>query len=330
MSVLVAEARKVPAFLRRDFLTMLSYRVAFVGDLLAIAVQAVMFGFIAELVDPSALPVYNGVSTGYFEFVMIGVVIVTVSGLLLQKVSTAIREEQLMGTLEALLVTPTSPTTVQAGSAAFDLFFIPIRMAVLLLVVAVAFGLGFAPSGVVPSLVLLMCFVPFVWGLGLVAAAVIVTFRRGGGVIGFFMSVLGLASGAFFPLALLPAWAQTIAEANPVAIVMEGTREALIGGAGWDGVGTAVAVLLPLSAVALFAGMAGLPRRARARASARDAGALLTCGTGSTTCSRRRRTRRRCGSIASSCSRRGAAARTAWTSARWRRMRRRPRSATSR
>ena len=264
MSVLVAEARKVPAFLRRDFLTMLSYRVAFVGDLLAIAVQAVMFGFIAKLVDPSALPVYNGVSTGYFEFVMIGVVIVTVSGLLLQKVSTAIREEQLMGTLEALLVTPTSPTTVQAGSAAFDLFFIPIRMAVLLLVVAVAFGLGFAPSGVVPSLVLLMCFVPFVWGLGLVAAAVIVTFRRGGGVIGFFMSVLGLASGAFFPLALLPAWAQTIAEANPVAIVMEGTREALIGGAGWDGVGTAVVVLLPLSAAALFAGMAAF-RAALAR-----------------------------------------------------------------
>ena len=256
MSVLVAEARKVPAFLRRDFLTMLSYRVAFVGDLLAIAVQAVMFGFIAELVDPSALPVYNGVSTGYFEFVMIGVVIVTVSGLLLQKVSTAIREEQLMGTLEALLVTPTSPTTVQAGSAAFDVFFIPIRMAVLLVVVAVTFGLGMAPSGIAPSLVLLMCFVPFVWGLGLVTAAVIVTFRRGGGVIGFFMSILGLASGAFFPLALLPGWVQTIAEANPVAIVMEGTREALIGGAGWEGVGTAVAVLLPLSAVALFAGMA--------------------------------------------------------------------------
>ena len=36
MSVLVAEAHKVRAFVRRDFLTMLSYRVAFVSDLLAI------------------------------------------------------------------------------------------------------------------------------------------------------------------------------------------------------------------------------------------------------------------------------------------------------
>jgi ABC-2 type transport system permease protein len=264
VSVLVAEARKVPAFLRRDLLTMLSYRVAFVGDLLAIGMQAVMFGFVAELVDPSTLPAYNGVQTGYFEFVMIGVVIATVSGLLLQRVSTAIRDEQMMGTLEALLVTPTSPTTVQSGSVAFDLLFVPVRMAVLLTAVAVTLGLGFQASGILPSLVLLACFVPFVWGLGLMAAAAIVTFRRGGGLIGFAMSVLGLASGAFFPLTLLPGWIQTVAEANPVAIVMEGTREALIGGSGWDGIATSALVLLPLSAAALFAGVAAF-RAALAR-----------------------------------------------------------------
>ncbi len=255
MSVLVAEARKVPAFLRRDLLTLLSYRAAFVGDLLAIAVPAVMFGFFAKLVEPSALPTYNGVATGYFEFVMIGVIIATVSGLLLAKVSTAIRQEQLMGTLEALLVTPTSPTTVQIGSAAFDLLFVPVRMAVLLLVVSLTAGLDFAPSGILPSLVLLMCFVPFVWGLGLLAAAAIVTFRRGGGVIGIGMSVLGLASGAFFPLALLPRWIQTLSEANPMAITMEGTRDALIGGSGWHGLAGVLVVLVPLSVAALGAGV---------------------------------------------------------------------------
>ena len=255
MSVLVSEVRKVPAFLRRDLLTMLSYRAAFVGDVMAIAVQAIMFAFVAKLIDPSALPSYNGVETGYFEFVMIGVVIATVSGLLLQRVSMAIRQEQMIGTLEALLVTPTSPTTVQVGSAVYDMLFVPIRMAALLFAVAVAFGLDFAAGGVLPSLVLLMCFVPFVWGLGLVAAAVIVTFRRGGGVIGVAMGLLGLASGAFFPLALLPAWIQTVAEANPVAIAMEGTREALIGGSGWEGIGAAAVVLVPLSAAALVAGV---------------------------------------------------------------------------
>ena len=256
MTVLVAEVRKVPAFLRRDLLVMLSYRVAFVSDILAIAVQAAMFGFVAQLVDPSALPAYNGVQTGYFEFVMVGVVIATVAGLLLQKVSTAIRQEQMIGTLEALLVTPTSPTTVQAGSVAFDLLFVPFRMAALLLAVALTLGLGFQLSGVLPSFALLIAFVPFVWGLGLMAAAAIVTFRRGGGVVGLAMSLLGLVSGAFFPLTLLPIWLQGLAEANPVAITMEGTREALIGGAGWEGVGSALLVLVPLSCLALVGGIA--------------------------------------------------------------------------
>lgn len=255
MSVLVAETQKISAFLRRDLLIMLSYRAAFVGDLFAIAVQALTFGFIAKLVDPSALPTYNGVQAGDFEFVMIGVVIATVSGLMLQKVSMAIREEQMIGTLEALLVTPTHPTTVQAGSAAFDLLFVPVRMALLLLVVALTLGLDFQADGVLPSLVLLMCFVPFVWGLGLIAAGAVVTFRRGGGVIGIAMAGLGLASGAFFPLALLPGWVQTIAEANPVAIAIEGIREALIGGTGWSGIGASVLVLVPLSALSVFAGV---------------------------------------------------------------------------
>jgi ABC-2 type transport system permease protein len=264
MTALVAEARKIPAFMRRDLLIMLSYRVAFASDLLFIAIQAVMFGFVAELIDPGKLPTYGGVPASYFDWVMIGVVITTVSGLLLQRVSTAIRQEQMIGTLEALLVTPTSPTTVQAGSVAFDLAFIPIRMGLLLLAVTLTLGLGFEPSGVLPSLVLLATFVPFVWGLGLMTAAAIVTFRRGTGVLGVTMSVLGLASGAFFPLTLLPAWIQAIAEANPVAIAMEGTREALIGGVGWSAIGSEVIALAVFSVVALFAGVAAF-RAALAR-----------------------------------------------------------------
>ena len=255
MSVLVAEARKVPAFMRRDLLVMLSYRVAFVSDLFYIGVQAVMFGFVAKLIDPAKLPSYGGVPASYFDFVMIGVVITTVSGLLLQRVAMAIRQEQMIGTLEALLVTPTSPTTVQAGSVAFDLLFIPIRMGLLLVAVAVTLGLGFEPSGILPSLVLLAAFVPFVWGLGLITAAAIVTFRRGSGVLGVVMSVLGLASGAFFPLDLLPNWLQVLAEANPVAIAMEGTREALIGGVGWSAIGSEAALLVVLSGIALAAGL---------------------------------------------------------------------------
>jgi ABC-type polysaccharide/polyol phosphate export permease len=69
------------------------------------------------------------------------------------------------------------------------------------------------------------------------------------------MATLGLVSGAFFPLALLPIWLQRLAEANPVAIVMEGTREALIGGGDWGSVGTDLLILVPLAICAMCAGI---------------------------------------------------------------------------
>jgi ABC-2 type transport system permease protein len=264
VSAFVAEARKLPAFLRRDALVMISYRAAFVSDLVFVGVQAIVFSFLARMVDPAQLPTYGGTVATYMQFVMVGVVVSTVSMLLLQRVASAMRSEQLMGTLEALLTSPTSPATIQAGSVALDLMLIPARMAALLVLVAVTFGLDFRLAGVVPAVAVFAAFLPFVWGLGLMAAASVLTFRRGGGLAAAVMSGLALASGAFFPLALLPGWIQTLSQVNPVALALDGIREALIGGAGWSDVGPDILVILPLSALAVVVGAAAF-RAALAR-----------------------------------------------------------------
>jgi ABC-2 type transport system permease protein len=251
----VAETAKLPAFIRRDWLIMLSYRAAFVADVVGIAIQAVLFAFIEQLVDPSTMPTYGGTRAGYLEFAVIGVVISLVTGLMLSRVATAVRQEQMIGTFEALLTTPTAPTTVQAGSVAFDLLFIPFRMAILLLAVALSFGLSFHWDGALPSAVALAGYVPFVWGLGLISGAAMVTFRRGAGLLAAGVGALGIASGAFFPLALLPDWLEGSAELNPVAIAMETVREALIGGAGWAALPGQAVMLVPMSLAALAAGV---------------------------------------------------------------------------
>jgi ABC-2 type transport system permease protein len=253
-ATVVAETRKLSAFIRRDVFVMLSYRVAFLSDLVFIGVQAVVFSFLAKMVDPAQLPTYQGKVATYLEFVMIGVVISTVSSLLLQRVATAMRQEQMMGTLEALLTSPTSPATTQVGSIALDLLLIPARMAALLVLVALTFGLDFQLDGVVQAAAVFAAFVPFVWGLGLVAAASTLTFRRGGGLAAAGMSGIALVSGAFFPLALLPGWIQALAAVNPVAIALEGIRESLIGGAGWSALGPDVLLLIPLSGLAVAVG----------------------------------------------------------------------------
>lgn len=253
---LAGEARKLPAFVRRDFLVAWSYRMSFVTDLVNLVGQALLFYFVGLMVDESVLPTYGGTEVTYLEFASIGMVLGLFVQFGLGRVANAVRSEQLMGTLESLLTSPTASPTIQVGSIAFDLLYLPIRLAVFLTALALAFGLHIRLDGVLPALAVLAAFLPFIWGLGVASAGLILTFRRGGGVIGMGVVALGLISGAYFPLELLPSWLETAAAVNPIALAIDGMRETLLGGGGWGAVTPAVAVLLPLSVLSLLLGVA--------------------------------------------------------------------------
>jgi ABC-2 type transport system permease protein len=253
---LAREVAKLPAFLRRDLLVAWSYRVAFFSDALSLVGLMLVFFFIGKLVDPSELPAYGGVHPSYLEFVTIGIVLNAFVQVALVRMGEALRAEQMIGTLEALLATPTAAATIQLGSAAFHLVYMPLRLVLFLAFMTLAVGIDLEPSGALPSLVLLLAFLPFVWGIGLAAAAAVLVFRRGGGVIALGTLLLGLASGAFFPLTLLPAWVEEAARYNPLAIAIDGFRDALLGGTGWTGVGHDVLLLMPLSIASVAAGSA--------------------------------------------------------------------------
>ncbi len=127
-------------------------------------------------------------------------------------------------------------------------------MTILLAMLALLFGLGLQLDGVPQALVILIFFMPFVWGLGVLAAAITLTFRRGAGIVGLGVAALTLVSGLYFPVGLLPGWLTTAAEANPVAISAQALREALLGGADWSTVAPDILILAPLSVVSFLVG----------------------------------------------------------------------------
>src|SRR2546430_8856885 len=57
--------------------------------------------------------------------------------------------------------------------------------------------------------------IPFVWGLGLISAAAVVAFRRGSSLVGVGGILLGTASSAYFPVAVLPGSLRVLARFNP-------------------------------------------------------------------------------------------------------------------
>jgi ABC-type polysaccharide/polyol phosphate export permease len=249
-----AELPKLAAFLRRDALVAWSYRASLLSEWAMLGLQAVMFYFVGRMVNVETLPAYGGVRASYLEFAAVGIALGAFLQLSLGRVATGIRSEQMMGTLESLMMTPTAPSTIQAGTVVYDLVYIPVRTAIFLGVVAVAFGLHFEPSGFLPAALVLLAFVPFAWGLGVASAAAVTTFKRGEGVAGILVAALTLVSGAYIPLAVFPHWVMRAATANPITLAVNGMRAPLITGS-WTGVAHALVILVPTSAATLAVGI---------------------------------------------------------------------------
>jgi ABC-2 type transport system permease protein len=255
MGALATESRKLSAFLRRDILVAWSYRLSFISDWINLLVQVVVFNFVGKLIDPTVVARLGyGADVSYLEFAAIGIALSSFMAIALGRVNTVIRQEQVQGTLESLLLTPTAFTTIQMGSVVYDIVYVPIRTLIFLGLTTLAFGAGYDWSGLGPALGILLVYIPFVWGIGIVAAAWTLTFKRGTGVVGLLTTAITLMSGAYFPIDVLPTWLQPFAKILPMTIAMEGIRDAMLANAGWAEALPVIGVVAPCAVVSLVLG----------------------------------------------------------------------------
>jgi len=253
----VQDVRKLPAFFRRDFLTLWSYRLGFFSDWVNLAIQVLILSFVGRLVDVDRLPAFGSIRPTYVEFAAVGIAISSLLQANLARVTSAIRGEQLMGTLEFLFLTPTAPVTVLLGSVVYDMIYVPLRTFVLLILLTVVLDVRFSLAALPSVAVVLVAFLPFLWGVSWISAAGVLTFRRGSGIAGLGGALLVLTSGSYFPVTLLPSWLQAIARVNPITLAVDATREALLGGSTVGGVADAISIL-PVALAALGLGVIAL------------------------------------------------------------------------
>jgi ABC-2 type transport system permease protein len=250
------DTSKVPAFFRRDLLSLFSYRVAYLTDWINLIVQVVLFYFLSQLVPPDRLPTYGGKQVSYLAYVTVALTLTAFVQASLGRLIAAIRNEQLMGTLEALLVMPLSPEMLQLGSVLYDLIYVPLRTLVFLTLVAVLFGVHYNVGGIPPTVAVFLVFTPFMWGLGVMSAAAVLTFKRGAGVVGIVGTALTFTSGAYFPIQYLPPWLERLTLYNPITVAIEACRQALLADADWSVIGPTILRLIPMAALSLGLGMA--------------------------------------------------------------------------
>lgn len=268
-------AAKVWAFFYRDFLNEVSYRTSFIlqigGSFFFVTTWFFISRFVARAFEPPAdLPGVN-----YFAFVLVGYAFYQYLQATLTSFSAKIRREQLTGTLEAMLVTPTPASLVILGSTVWDFLMTTFRVAMILGIGSVlAWGsggeVGFQAAGIPAFLVLLLLTVTSFSGIGILSAAFTIWLKRGDPVNYVITAASALLGGVFFQVEVMPGWLQRLAAFLPITHALRGIRRALLAGAGFREVATEIQVLVLFAAVLVPLGLGAFAlalRRARVEGS---------------------------------------------------------------
>lgn len=191
-----------------------------------------VYYFISQTFEGASTAALGG-APSYFAFAAVGAVVGIVIDSVGSGISVKLREEQLTGTLEMLVVQPISSVDVCLGITGFPLLFGAFRAAFYLVVAGLWMKLDVAtvswPGVFVVFAGTGLALIP----LGIASAAAVLVTKRGFSVVGVATFFLTLASGSVFPISALPDWLQALARASPLRFAFDGMRSALFVGSGW-------------------------------------------------------------------------------------------------
>ncbi len=224
------EPSKLLAFLRRDWALYCRRPFDVAASLAYVTYSCASFYFISLLVDPQASATLASYRSGYFPFVLLGLVVSQYVQAALSSVPARVREEQLFGSLEAMLASPTRVVTILVGVSMWSYIWATIQAVGYLLVGVVIFRLDLSHMNVAATLVLAVLVGMVFSGLGVLATSVALVWKDTNPINWILGGVMKLVSGVFVPVAVLPGSLQVLARWMPLTYALEGFRRAILAG----------------------------------------------------------------------------------------------------
>ncbi|NOZ69552.1 MAG: ABC transporter permease, partial [Deferribacteres bacterium] len=196
------------SFFMRDLLIAASYRFNFIMQFGGIFISTLMFYFLSQLIGAGKSEQLRPYGGDYFAFVLTGIAFTDYLSVSLNSFSGQIRSAQMMGTLEALLVTPTSVPTILFSSTLYNFTFTSLRIIAYMVFGVFIFGVRLHVSSL-PALAatLVLTMLSFI-GIGLFSASFIIIFKQGSPVNWIMSVASGLLGGVLYPVSVLPSWLQ--------------------------------------------------------------------------------------------------------------------------
>jgi ABC-2 type transport system permease protein len=218
---------KVWAFIKRDFLSEVSYRLAFVMQVTGMFLTLLALYFWSGMVNPDTVGL-DGIRP--FDWFLIGMAFQYYFSTALYSFSAKIRSEQVLGTLEAMLVSPTPTSMVIFSSAAWDFTYGAIRVVIYLVFATSVFGVTLYGTSLVAVALGVVLTLLSSAGLGILSASFILYFKRGDPINYLLSGATTFLGGVFFPVEQLPQSVQFLSDYLPINWSLRIVRGALLQG----------------------------------------------------------------------------------------------------
>jgi ABC-2 type transport system permease protein len=243
---------KLWAFIRRDFLSMVSYRLAFFLQIAGMFLSLLAFFFMTKMWDPAAEGL-DGIPP--FDFLLIGLAFLSYFSTALHAFASRIRNEQMMGTLEAMLVSPTRTQIVVFASAAWDFTYGAFRILLYLAFAVFVFDVTLRVNSWSAMFLGVALTLLSSAGIGVLSASFIIYFKRGDPINFLLSGATTLFGSAFFPVEQLPDWIEPVAKFVPLAWSLRVIRGALLQGKTLADLREPLMILFVLTVVLLPSGL---------------------------------------------------------------------------
>jgi ABC-2 type transport system permease protein len=246
--------RTVRALFVRDMRIALSYKAGFALTTFGAVANIAGIFFLSRAFGGVAAPMLEQYGGSYFGFVIVGVAFTNFMALGIGGLGGRIREGQMMGTLEFMLLSPNRLVVLLLGSSAWSHAYATLTLAVYV-VAGVLMGMDVGQANVPVALAAFALAIVSFNALGLLAASVVILIKQGDPVNWIVSSASILLAGVFYPVTVLPGALQALAQLLPMTHALEITRRAVFDGAGFVTLWPSFLALVVLTAILLPCGL---------------------------------------------------------------------------
>jgi len=222
--------KKIFAFIKKDFLLLTSYRLFFLSSPIGGNLHLIIFYIIISIFLKQGYFSLAQSRLDYLPFLFIGIVfsIYQYSGQIL--IPNEIRQEQLMGTLESILVTPNNPLLLVLSKICY--FFVLDTIAILtLLLLGVWFlNINLSNLNFTASFIITILYAISSYSIGIIMAGMVILFKKIEGLNRILSGFVKFFGGVFFSVTLFPIGLRLLSHCLPITYSLRALRKALLEG----------------------------------------------------------------------------------------------------